>query len=38
MKKLGIVVAGLALAYVARTRLVHLLTKFTGTWVGTPDA
>ncbi len=25
-------------AYAARRKLVHLLTKTTGTWVGTPDA
>ena len=36
MKRLAIVLTVLALSAVARDRLVHLLTRFTGTWVGTP--
>jgi hypothetical protein len=27
-----------AIGYLFRTRVVHVLTRTTGTWVGTPDA
>lgn len=36
MRRLPIVAAVVGLAYGLRRRLVHLLTRLTGTWVGTP--
>ena len=38
MKKLFAVVALAGAACAFRKHLVHLLTKLTGTWVGTPSA
>lgn len=35
--RLAAVALAAALAYALRTRLVHLLTRATGTWVGAPD-
>ena len=38
MKKLMAILALAGAGYASRKHLVHLLTKFTGTWVGTPGA
>ena len=38
MKKLIAILALAGAGYVSRKHLVHLLTKLTGTWVGTPGA
>ncbi len=38
MKKLTLLAAVAALVIIGRDRLVDLLTKTTGTWVGSPEA
>lgn len=38
MKKLALVAAVAVLATVGRERLVDLLTRTTGTWVGSPSS
>ena len=38
MRKLAAVLVLAGAGYLSRKRLVHLLTKLTGTWVGTPRA
>jgi hypothetical protein len=42
MARLSRTIVGLGvlatIGYVLRTQLVHLLTRTTGTWVGTPDS
>lgn len=37
MRRLVTLAVVLALAYAGRHSLVHVLTRTTGTWVGTPD-
>lgn len=37
LKSVAVLVAVIGVAYLVRTQLVHLLTRTTGTWVGTPD-
>jgi hypothetical protein len=36
MSRVGFLAVILALAYLLRRQLVHLLTRTTGTWVGAP--
>lgn len=38
MRKVIVLAVLVVAAVVGRRRLVHLLTRFTGTWVGSPDA
>ena len=37
MKPLMILLAAVAIAVAGRSKLVHILTATTGTWVGTPE-